>query len=252
MDPFSLNHKIILVTGASSGIGASCSIRCSELGASIILLGRNKEKLIQIHEKLAPGDHYVLPYDLTNLEEIEQALEGPLTKYGKIYGFIHSAGIDITLPLSSLRKKDYQTIFTTNVTSGFEIARILSKKKFCAIDGASYIFIALVMGLVGEPAKIAYSASKGALIAGCRSMALELASKKIRVNCVSPAIVRTELVDKLFSDLPDGAIDKIKSLHPLGFGTPIDIANACVFLLSDEAKWITGSNMVVDGGYTCQ
>ena len=108
------------------------------------------------------------------------------------------------------------------------------------------------MGMVGEPAKIAYSASKGALLAGCRSMALELASKKIRVNCISPAIVRTELSDKLFAELPEGTMDRIKSLHPLGFGSPVDIANACVFLLSDEAKWITGSNLVIDGGYSCQ
>jgi NAD(P)-dependent dehydrogenase (short-subunit alcohol dehydrogenase family) len=83
-------------------------------------------------------------------------------------------------------------------------------------------------------------------------MALELASKKIRVNCISPAIVKTELVNELFTELPEGAMDRIKSLHPLGFGSPEDIANACVFLLSDEAKWITGSNLVIDGGYSCQ
>lgn len=252
MNPFSLVNKNIFVTGASSGIGASCCITCSEFGANLILLGRSKGRLDQTLGKLKPGNHYVLSYDLMKIEGIEKALEEPLNKYGKIHGFIHSAGIDITRPLSSLRQIDYQAIFNTNVISGFEIARILSKKQFCAPDGASYIFITSVMSMVGEPAKIAYSSSKGALLAGCRSMALELAVKKIRVNCISPAIVLTELVEKLFVELPEGAMDRIKSLHPLGFGSPVDIANACVYFLSDEAKWITGSNFVIDGGYSCQ
>jgi NAD(P)-dependent dehydrogenase (short-subunit alcohol dehydrogenase family) len=252
MKTFSLDNKNILVTGASSGIGTSCCIICAEFGANLIILGRSQRKLDQTLEKLKSGNHFVLSYDLMNIEGIEKALEEPLNKYGKIHGFIHSAGIDITRPLSSLRQIDYQAIFNTNVISGFEIAKILSKKQFCSPDGASYIFIASVMGMVGESGKIAYSASKGALLAGCRSMALELAAKKIRVNCISPAIVQTELVKNLFTQLPEGAMEKIKSLHPLGFGSPADIANACVFLLSDEAKWITGSNFVIDGGYSCQ
>jgi NAD(P)-dependent dehydrogenase (short-subunit alcohol dehydrogenase family) len=218
MNPFSLDNKNILVTGASSGIGASCCITCAESGANLILLGRSQRKLDQTLKKLKPGNHYVLSYDLMNINGIDEVIEEPLNKFGKIHGFIHSAGINITRPLSSLRNIDYQKIFSTNVVSGFEIARILSKKQFCADDGASYIFIASIMSIVGESAKIAYSASKGALLAGCRSMALELALKKIRVNCISPAIVRTELVDKLFAELPEGAMERIKSLHPLGFG----------------------------------
>ena len=171
MIPFSLVNKNIIVTGASSGIGARCSITFSEFGANLILLGRSQSKLEQTFEKLKPGNHTFLSYDLMNLEGIEKALEKCLNEYGKIHGLVHSAGIDITRPLSSLRQADYQAIFNTNVFSGFEIARILSKKQFTSIDGASYIFIASVMGMVGEPAKIAYSSSKGALLAGCRSMA---------------------------------------------------------------------------------
>lgn len=252
MNLFSLEHKNILISGASSGIGASCSVICSEMGANIILIGRSQIKLCQTLEKLKPGDHSLVSYDLTNVEGIEQALKQLLNKYGKIHGFIHSAGIDITKPLNSLRLNDYHAIMNTNVISGFEIARVLSKKQFCAVEGASYIFISSVFGIVGSSGTIAYSASKGALLSGCRSMALELATKKIRVNCISPAIIRTELVEKLFSELPEEAEGIIKSKHPLGFGSPEDVANACVFLLSDEAKWITGSNLVIDGGYSCQ
>jgi NAD(P)-dependent dehydrogenase (short-subunit alcohol dehydrogenase family) len=250
MIPFSLEHRNILVTGATSGIGEACCITCSESGANMILLGRNETKLNQILNKLKPADHTVLSYDLVNSDGLEEALQEVLGKYGEIHGFIHSAGIDITRTLNSLQRTDYLTIFNVNVISGFEIARVLSKKRYNK-TGASYIFISSVMATSGEVAKVAYSASKGALLSGCRSMALELAPKKIRVNCISPAIVRTELLNKLFSELPEGAETKIESKHPLGFGTPNDIANACVYLLSDEAKWITGSNLVIDGGYSC-
>lgn len=251
MNLFSLDHKNILITGASSGIGEACCIVCSESGADLILLGRDNDRLKRTLNKLKPGNHTVMSYDLINLEGIEEALKKVLQKYGNIHGFIHSAGIDKTRPLNSLRPHDFQEIFSINVASGFEIARILSKNQFCA-EGASYVFISSVMSMVGGQAKIAYCASKGALLSGCRSMALELAAKQIRVNCVSPAIVQTELVNKLFNELPEGAQKRITSSHPLGFGTPIDIANACVFLLSDEARWITGSNLVIDGGYSCQ
>jgi NAD(P)-dependent dehydrogenase (short-subunit alcohol dehydrogenase family) len=251
MIPFSLEHKNVLITGASSGIGEACSIACSESGADLILLGRDHIKLDKTLEKLNPGNHSILSYDLLNLEGIEDAFKNVLQRYGKIHGFIHSAGIDITRPLNSLRPHDFQEIFSINVASGFEIARLLSKNQYSA-EGASYVFISSVMSMVGEPAKIAYSASKGALLSGCRSMALELALKKIRVNCISPAIIQTELVKKLFNDLPEGAVKKIKSQHPLGFGTPVDIANACLYLLSDEARWVTGSNLVIDGGYSCR
>jgi NAD(P)-dependent dehydrogenase (short-subunit alcohol dehydrogenase family) len=252
MNKFSLVNKNILITGASSGIGASCAITCSKCGANIILLGRNQTKLERTLEQMIPGKHFVLPYDLTDISGIEKTLEESLYKFGRIDGFVHSAGIDITLPLSSLRYKDYHSIFTINVISGFEIARVISKKQFSQTSGASYVFIASIMGLIGRPGTIAYSSSKGALLAGCRSMALELARKKIRVNCISPSVVRTELIENLFIELPEGAKDRIESMHPLGLGLPIDVADACIFLLSDEAKWITGSNLIVDGGYSCQ
>ena len=125
MVPFSLENKNILVTGASSGIGASCCIICSEFGANLILIGRRQSNLDKTLEKLKKGNHTALSYDLMNIESLEKALGEPLKKYGKIHGFIHSAGIDITRPLSYLRQIDYQALFNINVVSGFEIARIL-------------------------------------------------------------------------------------------------------------------------------
>jgi NAD(P)-dependent dehydrogenase (short-subunit alcohol dehydrogenase family) len=252
MDRFSLSGKTVLITGASSGIGSACCRICAESGADVILLGRDQERLKRTREGLNKGDHSALSIDLLNIGEIEKSLRETLEKHGKINGFIHSAGIDISRPLNSFRLNDYYTLFNTNVISGFEIAKLISREKFCPAEGASYIFISSVMGLTGAAAKIGYSSSKGALIAGCRSMALELAPKKIRVNCISPAIVMTELVTKLFSVLSEEAVSDIKSRHPLGYGIPDDIAYSCLYLLSDEARWITGTNLVIDGGYSCQ
>lgn len=250
MAGFSLQNKNIIVTGASSGIGAYCCKTCSESGANMVMLGRNTDKLERVFKSLGPGNHSVVTVDLLNVGEIGKMLEGILEFYGNIDGFIHSAGFDNTKPLASLKEAEYASLFTLNVVSGFEVARIISKNKYVK-SGASYIFISSVMGIVGDLGKIAYSATKGALIAGCRSMALELAIKKIRVNCISPGIVQTEMVTNLFANLPEESVANIKSRHPLGIGNPEDIANACVFLLSDEARWITGSNLIIDGGYSC-
>jgi NAD(P)-dependent dehydrogenase (short-subunit alcohol dehydrogenase family) len=133
--------------------------------------------------------------------------------------------------------------------SGFEIAKILSLKKYKS-EVASFVFISSVAGMVGEIGKSAYSASKGAVIAGARSMAMELSRSGIRVNSISPAMVNTPILEKMFENVGEEAAEEILKKHPLGIGQPEDVANACIFLLSNASKWITGSNLVVDGGYS--
>lgn len=250
MNTFSLKSKTILITGASSGIGAGCCKLLSQHGADIILAGRDKMRLLGVLKELEPGDHSVMSFDLSNIEGIEAELLPVLEKYKKIDGFIHSAGIDITLPIANLTNRHYLNIFNINVFSALEISRILSKKKFIHDGGSSFVFISSIMGVTGSSGKIAYSASKGALISACRSMAIELVSKKIRVNCISPAIVQTKLVDDLFSSLSDEAVNSIVRSHPSGLGKPTDIASACLYLISDESRWVTGSNLIIDGGYS--
>lgn len=250
MNTFSLKGKTILITGASSGIGASCCKLFSSHGANLILTGRDKERLSSVFDGLDHGDHSVLSFDLSNIDCIEAELLPVLEKYKKIDGFIHSAGIDITLPIANLSNSHYLNIFNINVFSALEISRILSKKKYIPEGGSSFVFISSVMGITGSSGKTAYSASKGALISASRSMAAELVSKKIRVNCVSPAIVKTKLVNELFSTLTEEAVNSIVSSHPSGFGRPEDIASACLYLISEESRWVTGSNLVIDGGYS--
>ena len=250
-NPFSLHEKNILITGASSGIGRQCALLCSLMGANVILVARNEERLKQTFLQLHSGSHFYYSQDTTQYNQLESIIKKSVNKLGKIDGFIHSAGIEKTIPLKMMKPEIYRELFDVNVISGFEIAKILSKKKYSNND-ASFVFIASIMGILGQSGKVGYCCSKGALIAGMKAMALELANKNIRVNCISPAIVETEMTKKLFENIPIDSKKEIIKMHPLGFGKPEDVANACVYLLSDASKWITGSNLIVDGGYSAR
>jgi NAD(P)-dependent dehydrogenase (short-subunit alcohol dehydrogenase family) len=158
----------------------------------------------------------------------------------------------MTLPLKMMKPEHYEKLFSVNVISGFEVAKIISNKKYSDNSGASFVFISSIMSVLGEPGKVGYCASKGALISGVKAMALELVNKNIRVNCISPAIVETDMTKKLFDNIPEDSKHEIIKMHPMGFGKPEDVANACLFLLSDASCWITGSNLIVDGGYSAR
>jgi NAD(P)-dependent dehydrogenase (short-subunit alcohol dehydrogenase family) len=253
MNPFTLEGKKILITGASSGIGKQCAISCSQMGAIVILIGRNEEKLIKTMALLSKGDHQYYVFDVTNYPEIESIVKEAVDKTGKISGFIYSAGIEIPMPLNVTQPEHYEALFATNVIAGFEFAKILSKKKYSDESGSSFVFIASIMSTVGDSSLSGYSASKGAIVAGIRSIALELANKKIRVNAISPAqISDTKMTSNKFSLLNKEDIDKIYDRHPLGLGSAEDVANGCVYLLSDASKWITGTNLIIDGGYSAK
>lgn len=249
MDPFTLKDKTILITGASSGIGRSCSIECSKNGANLILIARNEEELKKT-TLLASGTKVeIIIADITNCENLEEMIGEKVEVLGKISGFIHCAGIERTLPLKNHNTLLYNNIFAINVIAGFEIAKILSLKKY-KDEISSFVFISSVAGIVGEAGKVGYSASKGAVISGARSLAIELARINIRVNSISPAMISTPILEKMFEDIGEEASKEIIRKHPLGIGDPEDIANVCVFLLSNASKWITGANLVVDGGYS--
>lgn len=244
-----LKHKNILVTGASSGIGKECAIQASELGANVICIGRNENKLNETINSLSEGKHLKYSSDITNYDGLEDIISDAVSKVGKISGFIHSAGIENTIPLNKMNKEKYDSTFSVNVFSAFEISKILSKKKYLCPDGASFIFISSVMGMLGQAGKVGYCGSKSALIGGARAMAVELAKKKIRVNCIMPGVVETEMTKHMFESLPKESVKGIKNRAPLGTGEPRDVSNLTSFLLSDNSKWITGTEMFIDGGY---
>ncbi|AWG23053.1 short-chain dehydrogenase [Flavobacterium faecale] len=250
-NPFSLSGKKLVITGASSGIGQQCAITANALGAFVILIGRSQERLEKTACLLSNMDYLILATDITDYETTTTRLEESI-KNMKIDGIIHAAGISTTLPLRNITPQKLQPYFETNVFAAINITKLLTKVKFAHPQGMSIVFISSVMGIVGELGKTIYSLTKGALVAGTKSLALELASKKIRVNCVLPGVVETPMSASAVYSQDTEAYDKIKSFHPIGLGKPEDVANACAFLVSDGSRWITGTNLIVDGGYTAR
>jgi NAD(P)-dependent dehydrogenase (short-subunit alcohol dehydrogenase family) len=248
--PFELSFRNILITGGSSGIGRQCAISCSKMGARIICVDQDSSGLQDTLAMLQGEGHLSYVQDLTDYSRLEDFIKDAVGKNGTIYGFIHSAGIEMTRPLKILQPENYQKVIAVNTIAAFEIIRILSKAKYHPDDGASFIMISSVMGRLGDVGNIAYCASKGALLSAGKAMALELASKKIRVNCILPGVVETEMSKNLFSTISEESRSSLLKMHPLGLGKPEDVANACIFLLSDASRWITGTEFLVDGGYS--
>ncbi len=251
IDPFSLKDKLILITGASSGIGRQCAISCSEMGAKLVLVARNEKKLKEVLSELYGEGHIYFSQDITDYSEIKKIVEKTVEKLGKLDGFIHSAGIEITKPLKVMKPEDYEMIYSVNVISGFEFAKHVSKKKN-SNDLASFIYISSVMSVTGNSGLTAYCSSKGALVAGVRALAIEYANRKIRFNCISPGYIKTEMMDNIKQKLSGSEINKLQGYFPLGLGDPRDIANSCIYLLSGASKWVTGTNLIVDGGYSAK
>lgn len=249
-NPFTLENKNIIITGASSGIGQQVAITCSKMGAKVALIGRNAERLDETRLQLEGDGHIVISYDLTFLDGMKDLVGNIVSQMGAIDGLVNCAGISSTLPFKLMLPEKVEEMFKTNVFATIELTKQVLGMKNVSKQGASVIFFASVMGCVGEKAKSLYSLTKGALISGCRSLAVEYAPKKIRVNVVSPGVVETS-INRNQPYLADPERRKTtEALHPLGLGSTEDIANACVYLLSDASRWVTGQNLIVDGGYT--
>jgi len=244
-----LTGKNVIITGASSGIGRANAILCSKLGAKIALVGRDEGKLEETLSKMEGEGHLLFAVDITDFGKIDGLVSEIVAKNGKINGFIHSAGMEMTRPLKILKQENLQDVFAVNVFAGFEFAKSITKIKNIE-NSASMVFISSIVGIVGQPGKIAYSASKGALISGCKSMALEYASKNIRVNTVLPALVETDMSNQILDSIGEEGKANILRMHPLGFGSAEDVSNLCAFLLSEASRWITGTELIVDGGYS--
>jgi NAD(P)-dependent dehydrogenase (short-subunit alcohol dehydrogenase family) len=249
---FHLKNKKVIITGASCGIGKSAAIVCSRLGADCILVGRNEARLKKTFESLQNGNHCWYALDITDYSELKGLVEDAVSRTNRISGFIHAAGIEVFFPLEDAKLGSYEKIFAVNVIAGFELAKYIIKKKSFNADGGSLVFISSVMGSVRSPAKAAYSSSKGAITGGVKALSLELASRRIRVNSISPAMVSTGATKELLAKINDEEKNEIMQFHPLGIGKPEDVAYSCAFLLSDTSRWITGIDLKIDGGYTAQ
>jgi len=250
INPMDLSGKTILVTGASSGIGRETCHCLSELGAQIILVARSKEKLDQVARTLEGTGHRVEPFDLSLSDEIPDWLNGVAKVGAPLDGIVHSAGIDLLQPIKLWNTKQTDTLMRINLYASFALAKGLRQKTAHRL-GASLVFVSSAAGIRGSSGRVVYSASKAAIIGLTKSLALELIRDGIRVNCVAPGMVETEMLENTKEKvLSEEQLANIAKAHPLGFGKPRDVANSIGFLLADSSRWITGTTLVVDGGYT--
>lgn len=249
-NPFNLVGRRVLVTGASSGIGRATSVLLASLGAELVCLGRDEGRLAETIAALAPGKHTAVQFDLTDADGIGPLLSRLATAEGPLAGVVHSAGIQRAAPLRIVKSKDYVDQFNVNALSAAMLTAAIGKRGVAASTGCSVVLIGSVMSALGAAGLSAYCASKGALVGLTRAAALELASARIRVNAILPGVVDTEMSRKHLAQLGEEHIQSVRRMHPLGIGSADDVAGAVAFLLSDAARWITGSCLTVDGGYS--
>ena len=252
LNPLNLTGRRFLVTGAASGIGRATAILISQLSGKVLGVDRDAEGLEKTTTALQGSGHSSHVYDLRDIAGISDWMKEATDQSGPLHGLIHAAGLPCVAPLRGLGQKNYHDAFAVNVEAGLALAKAFQKRGAYAGERGSIVFIASVLALVGSPTVIGYSMTKGAVIGMTRSMALELAPRKIRVNCVAPGFVHTAMHDQIAKFWDEGQEAHFRSLHPLGWGEPEDVAASIVFLLADTAKWITGSVLTVDGGYTAQ
>ncbi len=250
-NPMDLSGRVVLVTGASSGIGRDTAVLLSGLGAKVVLTGRDAARLNHTFSELSGEGHAVEPFDLRTAEQIPTWVKAVASKVGPLGGMVHCAGVHSHRPLKILDAGKFEEVQRINVTASMMLAKGLRQKGCCTV-GASLVLLSSVTGLVGRPSIAAYAASKSAVLGLTRCLALELVPEQIRVNCVAPGMVKTEMAEQFFDSLTPEQVLSIEQAHPLGIGRPRDVANAIAFLLSDAARWITGSVLVVDGGFTAQ
>lgn len=244
-NPFSLEGKTILVTGASSGIGRAAAIECSKMGAKVIITARNKERLSSTLNALDGDGHQMIICDLSHEEFIDEMV----SDLPEIQGLISNAGYTKIMPVQFISSDDINNIFQVNTVAPMLLLQKLLKKKKIK-KGASVVFTSSMAGQgccsVGNSI---YTASKGAISAFIRCVALELAPKNIRVNAVCPAMVDTGILES--GTVSQDQLEADIKNYPLGrYAKPVDIALAMIYLLSDASSWITGDNIVIDGGLT--
>lgn len=242
-NPFSLEKKMILVTGASSGIGREIAIVCSRMGATVAVTGRNEERLRETYSQLEGNGHVIVTADLT----ADDGIQSVVTAVPDLTGVVHCAGIGDRTLLKSVKEKDINKVMRTNFEAPVLLQKELLKKKKIRNE-ASIVFVASRAPFAPAVGNGLYSASKGALIAYAKVLGLEMAPKMIRVNCICPAMVWTELIERDAALMGVDFHEAEKSYPLKRYGTPEDIANLAIYLLSDASGWMTGSCIDITGG----
>lgn len=250
-NPFSLDSKVVVISGAASGIARQCAISCSKMGAKLILLDLNEEGLKETMTMVdRPEDHYWASVNLLEYDSVSEIIKDAVAKTGRINGLLNCAGISTTNLFKLTKPEELDKFFHVNVYTGYFLTQEVCKMGNLSKEGGSIVFFSSVAGNFGEVGKSTYGMTKAALLNLAKHLACELSKKNVRVNSISPGAIETPINMNLphMKDPEKRAV--LEAQHLLGLGKTEDIANACIYLLSDASRWVTGTNLFVDGGYT--
>lgn len=246
-----LHGRTLLVTGASSGIGRATAAAASREGARVVLVARREDVLDEVLGELEGDGHIAVPFDITDHAETPAMLRGVVERVGRLDGLLHAAGAHATTPLRTITAPQIDDLLALNVTTALMLAKAFRHPSIRGSD-PSVVLMSSAVGLVGEAGVSAYAASKAAVASLSRSLGLELAREGIRVNSIAAGVVATAMTDHMRASFGSAGWDAITAAHPLGIGAAEDVANAALYLLSPSSRWITGTTLVVDGGYTAR
>lgn len=246
-DKFSLIKKHIVIIGAASGIGRQIAIDCSNRGAKLSLCSRDIEKLEKLMSELSEENHGYEYLDVMNCENLEKIFDKFISERGKIDGFVYCSGILKNMSFNTIKIKNYNDIFGVNFLGAMLTTQVATHFKRI-VKGASVVWISSVACVKpGGAGGFLYASSKAALIGGMKVLALELAEKKIRINAICPGAIDTDIWNT--NTMTEEEKSKIFSRHLLGIGNVKDVSSSCIYLLSDASKWVTGTQLFVDGGF---
>lgn len=252
-NPFSLDGKVVVISGAASGIARQCAISCSRMGARLILLDLNEDGLKETMTLVErPEDHYVATVNLLDYEQVSAIIKDAVDKVGRISGLLNCAGISTTNLFKLTKPEELDKFFHVNVYTGYFLAQECCKMGNLSKGGGSIVFFSSVAGSFGEVGKSTYGMTKAALLNLAKHLACELARKNVRVNSISPGAICTPINMNLPHMKDPEKRAALEAQHLLGLGETTDIANACIYLLSDASRWVTGSNLFVDGGFSAR
>ena len=241
--------RTVLVTGASSGLGRAAAEMIAACGGRIVAVARDEARLRACIDGLAGEGHQARVCDVSDADAAAALVGDAAKEAGGLHGLFHSAGEGLILPARLTKPANVQAVFGAAVNGAFGVVRAAARQGVMA-PGASLVLMSSVAAHRGRAGMAAYSAAKAAIEGAVRALAVELAPRQIRVNALAAGGVQTAMNDRITANLAEGGADAYAAAHPLGMGRPEDVAAAVLFLLSPAARWITGSTMVVDGGYS--